>query len=328
MRRGKITVSFLLCSIFTSSSYAQLADEKGFNGSIGAFFTYSKLTSNLNLEKRVKSSPLNTNAEEDVSGVIDPYFTFDYTFGDTLEKQFAVGVTDFEISKDSNPIAFTYNQELDSGALIGVSYLPNLVNQKVFSDPYATDVKRSQTTEYSQAVNLKIGQLVYGLLEFNLAASQTNIDHEAIAENKTSIDHSLLKRDAMSYYANASFIIPFTETFLAQPLISYTSSDAQGRAQTYEEFLFQLCVLKLVNENQFILKMIYSNNVYDAVNPVFNNQREDNSYNLTSTMVLKNQLPIDNLSLFAQVSFEKTDSNISFYDSEELSSTMGLMYSF
>ncbi|WP_295893605.1 DUF2860 family protein [uncultured Vibrio sp.] len=305
----------LLSSILTASIAHASSDQQGFSGDLGLFAIYSEGKSNLSTESNAIISSLSKPDETIESGAIFPLGNIRYQTGQHVlfagqsEDTFVKGILALEIG---------YGYRLSQESLVSVAVSPTLVEGKVWKNPYLTDAQRVETNIEGNAYRLKYEN---EFLTTNLAYYDRDVESEGSP-------HAELDRDGDGMFGQLAIVLPLSSSVFIEPSLFYQIDNAAGKAMAYDKLGAGISASFLHNQYSFIIDTRYARSNFDAINPLFSATREDEHLNLTLSLIEEGIFNIQPLSLIAQMSYSESDSNIAFYDEEDLSFLLGSLYEF
>lgn len=311
----------LLVTIFFSGLANADVAEQGFSGEIGFLTGYANLNSNFNTEQAVKNGVLNSDGHSDESFVSFPLGQLRYQFS---EHQLFIGVSEDDIIKGVAAFELGYKNHLTTDSALSFSYLPTLASGETWSDPFVTSVKREKTDVDGNAYRVKYEFLN---LVTDFVYYDRDIDNEKSAST-TAVDTSLLKRDGTGYLARVAVSLPLSSSSFIEPAVFYREDSADGKAMAYDLLGAGMAYMFIQGNSQFSIYTQYSTAEFDAINPVFNQKREDSHLDINLAYEYIGAFGISNLSLSSIISYGKTDSNINFYDEENFAVLVGSSFSF
>ncbi len=155
----------------------------------------------------VKDSPLNSEGKRETDSLFGGLGSLAFTFGEGLSKQVFVGTSREDIAVGTLALELGYRQQLESGTKVSVSYLPTLLAQDVWADPFIVDTSRSETEKSGDAFRLKLDGIGGSLLSLDLAYAQMDIDTELSGAGMelTTGQQQSLARSGDTFYSKLSY---------------------------------------------------------------------------------------------------------------------------
>jgi hypothetical protein len=323
-------LSFIALSVlYSATSIAALAEKQGFTGEIAIITGYADQTSNLNTEgEKIKTGNLNTKGISEGGGLVAPLASLQYTFGSELDKQVFIGTSQDDVAVGDLAFELGYSQGFNSGMVISASFLPGVMEGDTWQDPYLLDVEKQVTDESGNAVRFKVDAIAGSNFSLDLAYGTTEIDSEQSGSDYSLFDQELLDRNGSSVYLKSAYQYAFNETTILIPSITYISHFADGDAMSFDSLGGDLTYFKMLGRHTFVVTAAYSHSSFGEINPVFNETREDNAVSIFTAYQQVLGFGLDNWSFVSLVGYNKSVSNIEFYDEEGLFVSIGGKYNF
>jgi hypothetical protein len=317
----KFNYTFLAISLVTTPVMAKLSDESGFSGEISFNSGFSGETSNFNTDGDKTITTKGQSADSDSRFMAFPLGSLAYTFGQNLDKQLYIGTARKDIAVGKMALEIAYKQELNSGTVVNVSFLPTIMPDETWANPYLLDTERTTTDEAGYAYHLKVSKIAGS--NFSLDAAYVTKE----LENEVTLDE--LKRDSNIIYLKTSYRLFLNRTSFLKPSITYMRNDAEGSAASYDLWKTEISYLKLFDRQQLALTVGYENSSYDTGNVIFDNKmRSDNTLSLFLAYKYKKLMNLDDWSFVSFVGYNHSNSSITFYDRSNYIVSFGLNYAF
>lgn len=308
---------------------AGLADKGGLSGEISLISGVVSTDSNLSTSgSAVKNAPLNSQGSRETDALFGGLGNLAFTFGEGLSKQLFVGTSREDIAIGTLALEMGYRQQLASGTKVSLSYLPTLLAQDVWTDPYVTDANRSETEKSGDAYRLKLDNIGGSLLSLDLAYAQIDIDSEQSGNGLTANEQNSLKRSGDTFYSKLSYRQFLGRGLGLTPSVVYIQNDADGDAMANQTFGGELTYFSFAGRNKIVLTGKYLRRDFDAVNPVFGIKREDTEYGAFLAYEFSALAGIEPLSFITLAGYSNIDSNIDFYASSQYLASIGITYRF
>ncbi|WP_162047896.1 DUF2860 domain-containing protein [Vibrio taketomensis] len=333
----KTKISLVALALMSSSASAQLAETAGFAGEVSVSTGFYSIESNLNThDDNEQLESLDNTNDAVTGGLLLPLGNLSYTFGSELNKQFYMGTSREDIATGTLAFELGYKHKLASGMIVDVSILPTIMSGEVWEDPFKTDGKRSTTDEDGNAYRLKLENIAGSKFSVDMAYATKEIDDEksgfayknANDEKLTTAQRNELRRDADAFYFRTDYKYMVNETTMLKPRLTFISADAEGDAYSFKGYGVELSYFKFLARHQFALTAGFNTRDYDAENPIFNQTREDDEMSLFAAYEYANFMDWQDWSFVSFAGFGSTDSNIDFYDKNELIMSVGMNYQF
>ncbi|MEZ8493937.1 DUF2860 domain-containing protein [Vibrio splendidus] len=317
----KIKITLLALSVATSPAFAKLADEQGFSGEISINTGVASSTSNFNTDADSTISSNTQKASSENSFLVAPLGSVAYTFGEKLNHQVYTGTARDDVATGTVVLEVGYKYQLESGMTIDASLLPTIMSGETWANPYAEGVARSKTDETGNAFRLKLSSIAGSAFSLDMAYATKDVDNDEIQEQE-------LKRDANTLYLKGQYRVPLSRTMMLIPSIIYQTRDADGNAESYDQFGGEVSLFGGMGRHQYALTAGYNQRSYDANNSIYDKTRSDDNINLFAAYEYQQFMNWDNWSFVSLAGYGTSDSNITFYDESQYIVSVGLNYKF
>ena len=317
----KIKYTLLALSVAAAPAFAKLADEAGFSGEISINTGVASSTSNFNTDADSTISSNTQKASSESSFLVAPLGSVAYTFGEKLNHQVYTGTARDDVATGTVVLEVGYKYQLESGMTIDASLLPTIMSGETWANPYAEGVARSKTDETGNAFRLKLSSIAGSAFSLDMAYATKDVDNDEIQEQE-------LKRDAKTLYLKGQYRVPLSRTMMLIPSIIYQTRDADGNAESYDQFGGEVSLFGGMGRHQYALTAGYNQRSYDANNSIYDKTRSDDNINLFAAYEYEQFMNWDNWSFVSLAGYGTSDSNITFYDESQYIVSVGLNYKF
>ena len=317
----KIKITLLALSVAASPAFAKLADEQGFSGEISINTGVASSTSNFNTDADSTISSNTQKASSESSFLVAPLGSVAYTFGEKLNHQVYTGTARDDVATGTVVLEVGYKYQLESGMTIDASLLPTIMSGETWANPYAEGVARNKTDETGNAFRLKLSSIAGSAFSLDMAYATKDVDNDEIQEQE-------LKRDANTLYLKGQYRVPLSRTMMLIPSIIYQTRDADGNAESYDQFGGEVSLFGGMGRHQYALTAGYNQRSYDANNSIYDKTRSDDNINLFAAYEYDRFMDWENWSFVSLAGYGTSDSNITFYDESQYIVSVGLNYKF
>ncbi|MEZ8731908.1 DUF2860 domain-containing protein [Vibrio splendidus] len=317
----KIKITLLALSVAASPAFAKLADEQGFSGEISINTGVASSTSNFNTDADSTISSNTQKASSESSFLVAPLGSIAYTFGEKLNHQVYTGTARDDVATGTVVLEVGYKYQLESGMTIDASLLPTIMSGETWANPYAEGVARSKTDETGNAFRLKLSSIAGSAFSLDMAYATKDVDNDEIQEQE-------LKRDAKTLYLKGQYRLPLSRTMMLIPSVIYQTRDADGKAESYDQFGGEVSLFGGMGRHQYALTAGYNQRSYDASSITFQKKRSDDNINLFAAYEYDQFMDWENWSFVSLAGYGTSDSNITFYDESQYIVSVGLNYKF
>ncbi|NOI92932.1 DUF2860 domain-containing protein [Vibrio splendidus] len=316
----KIKITLLALSVVTSPAFAKLADEQGFSGEISINTGVTSSSSNFNTDADSTLSSNKQKASSESSFLVAPLGSVAYTFGEKLNHQVYTGTARDDVATGTVVLEVGYKYQLESGMTIDASLLPTIMSGETWANPYTEDVARSKTDETGNAFRLKLSSIGGSAFSLDMAYATKDVKDDRVEE--------ALQRDAETFYLKGQYRVPLSRTMMLIPSVIYQIRDADGKAESYDQFGGEVSLFGGMGRHQYALTAGYNQRSYDASNSIYDKKRSDDNINLFAAYEYERFMDWENWSFVSLAGYGTSDSNITFYDESQYIVSVGLNYKF
>lgn len=335
---GSATLLTVALGLFASGQAVALdtiPEESGLSGFLSLGAAVNNVKNNMivgtSLKTVTKNSIDSITASPNDRNTASPTFNYDlrYTFAST-RTQILLGQEILDALRFEASSGIGVAQELGDKSVVTAKYLFPSLPTKVWADPYIAKRGRNKTDRKANGVQLSWS----GILGTNLTARFTyrdiSIDDEdsgkdlGLAANQ----RKLLKRKGDTYDYAVRYAFNLGGGHFLEPQLSYTDNDLDGRAMQNKQYSAQLNYLYHGSGFDFAANALLARASYETTNPIYNKTREDDIYGLGGTYFYHQPLGFKHWSAVARLGWYKGDSNINFYNSSLLTTSLSALYSF
>lgn len=320
-----ILSTLILSSLASGTAFAELGEE-GISGEVSLNAGFASETSNFNTDGEANNTSRN-EADAESQVLVAPLGNVAYTFGSDLDKQVFLGTAREDIAVGNFVLELGYRQELESGMVVGVSFLPTVMAGETWSDPYALNTKRETTDITGNAYRLSLSDIAGSNFSLDLAYGTQTVDNEK-SGSTVPAEQSALARDAKTIYMKGEYKYGLDATSALIPSATFVSHSADGSAMSYNAYGVELTYFKAYQRHQVGLTAGYTNRSYDGSNPVFDKTRSDDKYSLFAAYEYDQAFGLENWSFISLAGYGKSASNIEFYNESEYLISVGMNYRF
>jgi hypothetical protein len=317
----KFNYTFLAISLVTTPVMAKLSEESGFSGEISFNTGFSGEASHFNTDGENTITSTENSANSDSDFIAFPLGRLAFTFGQNLDKQVYIGTARKDIAVGKMALEIAYKQKLNSGTVIHMSFLPTIMPDETWANPYLLDTERTTTDEAGYAYRLKVSKIAGSNFSLDAAYVTKELENEITSDE--------LKRNSNIIYLKTSYRLFLNRTSFLKPSITYMSNDAEGSAASYDTWKTKMSYFKLFDRQQLALTVGYENRSYDTGSVIFDSKTpSDKTLSLFLAYKYKKFMNLDDWSFVSFVGYNQSNSNITFYDRSNYIVSVGLNYAF
>ncbi|MCK5794978.1 MAG: DUF2860 domain-containing protein [Anaerolineales bacterium] len=340
-KRAGFLLSMISLSIWIIMSGQALADESdnepgdefkpGFSGYIQPMVGVMSTKSNSAVgDDNEKIDSLDQDAKSETEFLPMVLWSMGYTLKSGTT-QFYIGTPEQEIIEGTFLAEAGVRQKLSDGTILSAAWVPNLLYDEVWSDPFLTGRNRQETDRETQAFIVAAKSIIGTPLTLRYGFAKQEIENDRagyFVPGLTAGDRAKLKRDSNFHLVEAQYSIPFDMGIMIIPQIGYLMGDADGDANSFKQFEGKITVEYPLGKWQLFGNVNMASSDYDEINPVFNKTREDKVYGAMLGVGYAAPFGWENIMVNIYTSFEQRDSNIKFYDSTSAMAGVGLSWMF
>ncbi|WP_163922792.1 DUF2860 domain-containing protein [Photobacterium sp. Alg240-V54] len=326
-----LTVSLIATTIISTTAMAKTVDwTPGIGGDISLMVGYNKSNSQFNSDNHTTEN-LNNNGDDQNKMFVAPIGSLSYTFN-SGDKQLYFGTSRSDIALGRFHVEAGYRQKFADTSTLTLSYIPGVLSQKTWQDPYLQGVKRSKTNSNINAFSVKLDNIRGSRFSGQIAYGKFSVDHENSGNdpflNLTNNEKASLNRNANVLYTEGTFVQPFSRSLILRTAINYTNIDADGRAMSNNIYGAAATIIQLLPQSSLAFTLSYKTALFDATHPVFNKKQQDNKFGAFLAYEYNQPFNWKNWGLVSLIGYSSTQSNINFYDSNDVLVSAGLNYKF
>ncbi|MEZ8143675.1 hypothetical protein A1OK_06420 [Enterovibrio norvegicus FF-454] len=306
----------LLLTTYSSMSSAQLAPEAGISGNFSVLTAMSSTNSNLSTTVDAYSPNSEQKRDEEFIGAALGNIT--YTFGEELDQQIFIGTSREDIATGLISLEMGYRYLTDAGTQVSLAFLPTVLTDEVWQDPYNFDTSRAKTDRTGNAYLLSFSHINGSPYSVDIGFANVKIDEEK--SGQTHLEESqqkLMNRNAHSYFGKLSYQEMLTASSGYSVSLRYLHHDTEGDAMVYDHLSAEGTWFKFHNRHRFAATLTTGLSKYEIDNPIFEEQRSDAQYSAFGAYEFASLFGFEDLSFVSLVSYNNHRSNIDFYSFDE-----------
>ncbi|ROP20602.1 DUF2860 domain-containing protein [Vibrio crassostreae] len=326
----RFALPVVFSALASMPAYSGLAPSEGFSGNFSVLAGFYSDSSNLSTEQDSNQATNTEEGNSEKQGLLGFLGTVQYTFGESLTHQVYAGTTREDIATGTIAFEIGYRHQLLGGTILDFSVLPTLISGKAWSDPYAVGVNRNETDVKGNVGRLQLTNIGGTAFQTDFAIGESDVDDELSGTQSLSAqDAALLDRERAYVYAKAGyrFILP-NQTGLLVPSMVYFHADAEGDALSFDSYGIELNYAKRIGRHGFVVTLDASDRQYDEANPIYGKTREENEYGAFLAYEFGGLMGYEDWSFITLLGLRSIDSNIDFYNSEQVLASVGVDYKF
>lgn len=307
-----------------------LSEKKGWSGDLSLIAGVISSNSNLSTANEFKQGALDTKGKQDTQFIAGPLGNIRYTFGETANHRLFLGTSRDDIAVGIIALEAGYQYRFPSKMEVAISYLPSIIDEKIWQDPYVSGANKQETKRSGHAFRFQLKNILGTPFSTELAYGSADIKKELSGEylQLSSLDRDALNRNADFYYTKLSYKQFLGRGLGVAPSLFYLENDAKGNAMSYASYGFELTSFLFMQQNRLVATLGYYHDKYKAVHPVFNQKREENRWSAFLAYERGELFDVKPLSFILLAGYEQGYSNVLFYDKTQYLLSTGLSYTF
>lgn len=332
-------VGFLFSSMSFSSELSSSL-EPDFEPGFGGFVQLAVLVSETDslsavTDENERLTSLTQNAESDSGETVTLLGEISYTLANRQTQLYA-GTPQDELVEGNPLFELGVRHQQQDGTLLTVAYLPKLPGfDEVWEDPYLTGAKRKTSDSDTQGMYVSADYLYGGPLSLRYTYAVLNVDVERSGQSLMNQPNGLsakeanqLRRDADFHQGELSLTLPFSASLYLVPAMIYTRADADGDAFSFDRYGAELFLVHTARSIELTTGVAYEASDYDKQHPVFDKVREDDQTSAVISLAVLTPFNWQSVRFDAVLSYHDRDSNIHFYDQQDVMGMVGVSYAF
>ncbi|WP_413110306.1 DUF2860 family protein [Thaumasiovibrio sp. DFM-14] len=314
------TVLSVFALLPVSIASATAFDTSRFSGEVSLNSGFSRTNSNLDTNSSAQINHLG-KGDSSNQNFVAPLGSLYYALNENNNQRVYLGTSRDDLAVGTLAFELGYQYDYHNGTKLDIGYLPTVVAEEVWANPYLTGHKRETTERQGHAYRLKLSNLWNSGVSFDMAYATSEIDNEGI-------NHAELLRDSKTYYIKGQYRTMLNTNSGYITAFSYTDHDADGSAASFNAYKGELSYFYLTSNYQLALTGSYTLRDFSAENPIFSKTRSDDVYRLFLAYEYSNIPGWDNWSITSFIGSTINNSNIDFYSSDSLLMSVGMNYKF
>lgn len=254
-----------------------------------------------------------------------------YTF--STQTQLFVGNSMENIVQFDTAAILGVRQQFSDRSILELSYVstPFLAPAQVWQDPYVVGVARQETDRISRGPRIEYDRILGSGFGVRYTQRKTELDDERSGTTQLGLSAAqaaLLNREGDTKELQASYRFPRAGRNLVGLRLGLLKEDLDGKAMSGDQYEIQLTHVFLGERFTLASNVFVSRQDFDAVNPVFNRTREDDSWGLGFIAFDRKIFNSKNWLGQVTLAYHKQGSNIDFYDASTTIVAVGAQYRF
>jgi len=276
------------------------------------------------------TNDLNNSGQSNSSVLVYPLGRIQYTL-DSLKTQFYLGNSREQVSTAKFQYEFGVIHQFGEQSKLTVAVFPKIsLFNETWKDPFATNTKRQITDQKIGGARIAVDNILGTGLTVQYAIASSSIDEELSGQSQLSdaSEIALLKRDSLYQRVEVGRTFPISPGVLLKPAFQYTNRNANGDANSYDQYTGQLSLLLFKKRHSLITTINAGVRLYKRENPIFNDKQDLIHTGLFSIYSYQRPFDWQDWSWTAMFGYTQENSDISFYDNKGVIISTGMVYRF
>jgi hypothetical protein len=323
MDSPRIVVASIILVLMPAMAFAldRLPEEKGWAGFVNLGVGAAGLKSNMIVGNDLADLGQDTigsilaGPDRDTTGLPIINAEIGYYFDSTKTYLFAGNNLEDLIRYDFTTVAGV-RQGFRGETVMSVEFLFSGIPAIVWQDPYVAGVKRAETDRESPGARLTFDRVAGSGLEIVVAMRDISLDNERSGQalGLTQAQRDLLNREGDQRQVEVSYRFKFSKKHYLTPTLIFADFDLDGEAMANDQRRLRLTYGYLGERFLLVSNVFVGTGEYDAINPIYGVERDDDQLGLTVTGFFKNLFGSERWTGVVSAAGIESNSNIDFYD--------------
>jgi hypothetical protein len=254
-----------------------------------------------------------------------------YTF--STQTQLFLGNSLENVVQFDTAAVFGVRQQFADRSILELSMVstPFISPVQVWRDPYVVGAARQETDRTSRGPRIEYDRILGSGFGVRYTQRKTELDEEESGTTQLGLpaaQAALLSREGDTKHAQVSYRFPRAGRHIVELRLGLQKEDLDGQAMSGDQHELQLTHVYLGDRFTVASNLFLAKQDYDAVNPVFNRTREDESWGVG--FIVFDKRISNSKSWFGQATlvYHKQSSNIDFYEASSTIAAVGAQYRF
>ena len=316
-------------------SYSAIAEplskEAGWEFSLSVNVGYSGGESQFDTDSDNESTnDLNNSGQSEYSVLAFPLGRVQYTL-DSLKTQFFLGNSREQVSTAQFQYELGVVHQFNNDSKLTFAVFPKLsILNETWEDPFLVGSDRQTTDEKVGGGRIAVERIFGSPLTLKYAIASSSIDDERSGQSQLTdaAEIASLQRDSLYQRVDIETLFPVAKGILLKPNLQYTHRNAEGNANSYDQYTAQLSVLIFRDRHSLITTINVGSRQYQEINPIFNDKQDLKSAGIFSIYSYKKPFDWARWTWTLMGGYSEENSDINFYDSKSFIVSTGLLYKF
>lgn len=314
-----------ICSICAGKSAKTVA--AGFGLDVSLLVGYTQSHSQFNTDNTV-TPDLDRKGDKQSSALIAPLGTVSYT-NEAMDQQIYFGTSRSDLALGRFHVELGYKYRLSPRSALTVSYVPGLMDSETWQDPYLANQPREETDSKISGLRFQYDGIMNSPFSLEVSFGSQDIDNEQSGTALlTPEEQAEMRRDSDIYYTQLSYFKPLNRAQFLRFAGSYTRLDAKGDAMTSDGYGIEVGVIQRMQQSSFALTFSYDKVLFNGQNPVFDRTQKDDRWGVFLAYEYNAPFEWKDWGFVSLLGYNQSQSNIRFYDEDNVLISAGMNYRF
>jgi hypothetical protein len=326
-------ISSAMLSVFVSGFCVAepLSNTAGweFTLNLNAGYTHSQSQLNTDDDNKI-TNDLSNSGQSTSSAIVFPLGRVQYTLAD-LNTQFFLGNSRDQVSTAQFQYEIGATHQFTDNSKLTLAIFPKLsLFNETWKDPFLVGAKREVTDQDVGGGRIALENVLGSpfTLKYAIADSQVDDEQSGISQLTNVSEINSVKRDSIFQRVEIETMFPISKGMFLKPTLQYTNRNAEGDANSYDQYTVQLGLLVFRPQYSVITTINTGVRYYQEENPIFDEKQNSQQFGILSLYSYKQPFNWKNWSWTLMAGYNAENSDINFYDTKGLILSTGMMFQY
>jgi len=300
-----------------------------FTLNLNAGYTHSQSQLNTDDDNEI-TNDLNNSGQSTSSAILFPLGRIQYTLAD-LKTQFFLGNSRDQVSTAQFQYEIGATHRFDDNSKLTLAFFPKLsLFNETWKDPFLVGSKREVTDQDVGGGRIALENVLGSPFTLKYAIADSDIDDEqsGLSQLTDISEINSLKRDSVFQRFEIETMFPISKGIFLKPTLQYTNRNAEGDANSYDQYTAQLALLVFRQQYSLITTINTGVRYYQEENPIFDEKQNSQQFGILSIYSYKKPFNWENWSWTLMAGYNEENSDINFYDTKGLILSTGMTFEY
>jgi hypothetical protein len=326
-------ISSAMLSVFVSGFCVAepLSNTAGweFTLNLNAGYTHSQSQLNTDDDNKI-TNDLSNSGQSTSSAIVFPLGRVQYTLAD-LNTQFFLGNSRDQVSTAQFQYEIGATHQFTDNSKLTLAIFPKLsLFNETWKDPFLVGAKREVTDQDVGGGRIALENVLGSPFTLKYAIADSQVDDEQSGNSQlTNVSEiNSVKRDSIFQRVEIETMFPISKGMFLKPTLQYTNRNAEGDANSYDQYTVQLGLLVFRPQYSVITTINTGVRYYQEENPIFDEKQNSQQFGILSLYSYKQPFNWKNWSWTLMAGYNAENSDINFYDTKGLILSTGMMFQY